>query len=946
MEELKKIWSTDGLLVDKNGDGVVDGLSLFIDLPQNLMPEGLLDFFARMGFETTALSFKFFKKEDQQMTMRFQQDDETTAAELTGSCLLCRYRNEAELSALLTDIASMDQGAISTPVTKTRRSIESLASLWSHSGFGSFEEATPHHHLSLMIQADDDVKSSELFQELCHFAARCALYSTSIELPVTGNRDADIHFHAEYGQDTKLSLSRENRLKLTGTKESCPNALASLNNSRHWSEQGGFGYWEQEMKLEDKQQAVEWYETKWTDVSEKELVIRYLESLPKIPSGRMEVYLSEPLEIRNSFREELRGRYPGLDNIVVRSAFKTGFHWIREELLPELSSDSIGIHISFRKETREDGLELPIRWLQELYPIDKLIEKTTHVTADRVTFSLEDQLQSTYKVEVVMADGTRQLLGEMEVPTARIPYINDIQFAYPSTGAVKVFENAKLSSETLIPTDRERFYLFYLQQFLPGLQNKLSGINEGQGHVRPLFDRLEIDVTMSEEEEKLGVDEERTSSLEALYEDLYFNTLDFFAEWGLRKSGKAFDSPGGVHPFMHVEKGVSPSAAIKVYKWEEREAVLLKTVELDFDEEGRFVTAAVLKNGQTVQVPIKKQKETNFFRGMDNGRTILVDHSFKGIPIPAIEYYLESGEAFDSAIKLTLFKKTIVIEAGHHANEISSTPAVMQLGEEIGRFLKELNVVVIPNANPDGFQLLKKMTEEHPEWKHHAARYNAVGLEFAHVRYQETVFGEANVLPLLLKKWAPDVVSDDHGIPAHEWVQPFAGYNSPPRFPVSYFLPSAKIYGIGRISETAHKPVHQQNLEAIVDSISSKIAGTTIAAANDYWKQRFIKYGHDWLPEVFPIEDAPHLHFYRQQTVTPKYPTVSILRYPEWVAADIISEAADEVVQGEILESCIQAQILFNEGILELLQKQHPSVSSSGLAKHRQRPLRLSSRLS
>jgi len=51
--------------------------------------------------------------------------------------------------------------------------------------------------------------------------------------------------------------------------------------------------------------------------------------------------------------------------------------------------------------------------------------------------------------------------------------------------------------------------------------------------------------------------------------------------------------------------------------------------------------------------------------------------------------------------------------------------------------------------------------------------------------------------------------------------------------------------------------------------------------------------------------------------VTPTYSSVSILRYPQWVALDIISEVADEIVYGEELLSCMAAHQLFNQAILE-----------------------------
>lgn len=927
-------------MLDKNGDGVIDGISLYVDLPEHLMPKGLWDFFARIGLETTAISYDFFENSGQKVIMDFTESPGKAQARFKEGRLNFFYENEEDLSALLSEIAAEEDigqvGQKEYPVNMIR----SLSDIWSFSGFGSFEEATPLHELSLNIEVDESIASAELFKELCHFAARCGLYSTSLSLPVSGNEYARIQFQVISGEETQLQLVEINHIKLSGSKESNPQSLRKLNESKHWSQQGDFGYWEQELVLEDKKKAELWFETSWEDLSEREIAVLALSNLEQLPN-HLELFLSEPLDIRQEFEEELKVKFPSANSVKVRSAFKAGFHWIREELFPGINSNVTGLHISVRRETNSDGLELPIRWIQELYPIDKVIEKDTHLKADDVTFSLHDDQEFTYQVEAIFRDGTRKLIGSLEVPVSKMPYVTSDMFAYPSTGAVRMSYEGIVDEYIPISTDRERFYLYYLQQFLPNLKRKLGGYKEGQGHTRPLFDRIEIEVTMSEEEEKLHVDEERTSSLEALYEDLYFNTLDFFANWGMEAEGMPFDAPGGVHPFMHVKKGASPSATLKVYQWKDREAVDYRTIQINFNPSDEFVSAIVTTGESEVKVKTGKQPAPRHIENSGSGRIITSDHSYKGLPLPVLEYYLESGETFDSPIKLTLFKKTIVIEAGHHANEISSTPAVLKLLQNADDYLKELNIIVIPNANPDGFALLQNMIEEHPEWKHHAARYNAVGLEFAHIRYQKTIFGEANVLPLIMKKWAPDIIVDDHGIPAHEWVQPFAGYNSPPRFPVSYFLPSAKIYGIGRVSENVNKQIHEENLEAIVQAVSSSLAGSSVAKQNEYWKERFIKYGHQWLPEVFPIEEAPHIHFYRQKSVTPEYPTVSILRYPEWVAADIISEAADEVVYDESLDSCIEAHILFNQGILELLKRQHVKVFASGLNKYRQRPLRL-----
>lgn len=297
------------------------------------------------------------------------------------------------------------------------------------------------------------------------------------------------------------------------------------------------------------------------------------------------------------------------------------------------------------------------------------------------------------------------------------------------------------------------------------------------------------------------------------------------------------------------------------------------------------------------------------------------DLSYKGNLIPFIEVTEPITSDYFSGLKKSNDKHTIVFEAGHHPNEVSSTPAILELVEDVIRqhpeILKKINMIVIPLANPDGYELMKILTQEHPKWKHHAARYNAVGLEFAHVKFQKSVFGEANVLPMILKKWAPDIVLDDHGIPAREWVQPFAGYACPPIFPVSYTLPSAKIYGIGRYADSGTREIQAKNLEHVAEKVNAIFEDTTFAEENTYWRHRYYKYGTKWEPQKYPIEEMGNINFHRGMEVTPTYSSVSILRYPQWVALDIISEVADEIVYDEELNSCIQAHKLFNQAIIE-----------------------------
>ncbi|WP_342513067.1 M14 family metallopeptidase [Sporosarcina sp. FSL K6-1522] len=954
MNQISRLWSLDGLLVDKNGDGVVDGISLYIDLPEGLLPEGLIDFCARAGFETTALSLHFFEKANQKVTMSFVQSTDRTAVVFTGDQLILTYKNECELSTLLRELAFGEFETTAVQGEPFYSDVESISDIWSFSGFGQHMEASPSRTLSLQIRVEEQLMTTALLQELCHFAARAALYSTAIAHPLTDCEDAHIQFTVASGEASALLLDDKNRIRLVGTKTDVPYALRTFVASNHWSEGGAFGYWEQQQLLNDKSQAPLLMEENWSDEGEVTRILRILQDSPNLAHADIEVYVSEPYNVREELAVQLKNSYPDANSIRVRSSFKTGFHWMQEELLPNLDAENEQIRIEVQQEARADALELPIRWIQELYPIDRYIEETTALCADAVTFTLESELATTYAVYAMDRNQQKSWLGSLDVPVSKMEYVDGKHVVYPSSSAVRFLHDGVVTKEHIVETDRAQFYRYYVQQVLPKLRKSVEQYNEGQGHIRPLFDRIEIDVWMSEEECKLPVDEERVSSLEALHEDLYFNTLDYFAQMGIEVEGQPFNAPGGVHPYMHVRVGEKPEASIRIYQWEDTQASELVTTKLTFSADGSFAQAYMQQNQTEIQASIDgftapshhlHEELDGWLKEQQQYKIVYPDYSYQGHAIPVIECYEPTGEAYESKLKMSVMKKTILIEAGHHANEISSTPAILELLDRVQQqnkaLYKDLNIVVIPLANPDGYRLLQELTHEHPSWKHHAARYNAVGLEFSHIRFQKTIFGEANIYPELLRKWAPDIIVDDHGIPAHEWVQPFAGYNSPPRFLMSFFLPSAKIYGIGRTSHDVNRDLHHRNLEEIVRQVSEAMKDTTIAVENHYWQQRFIKYGHQWLPDVFPIEEAEGIHFYTQTTVTPTYSSVGIMRYPQWVAADIISEAADEIVEGQALADCIEAHILFDQAIIDSLAQTQIVVERNGCAMSRQRPIQL-----
>ena len=66
-----------------------------------------------------------------------------------------------------------------------------------------------------------------------------------------------------------------------------------------------------------------------------------------------------------------------------------------------------------------------------------------------------------------------------------------------------------------------------------------------------LFGELRVDLTLSEPDYQLGIDQEQIASLESVQEEICFNTLHYFDLLGRYTRSADLDYPGRVLPFMH-----------------------------------------------------------------------------------------------------------------------------------------------------------------------------------------------------------------------------------------------------------------------------------------------------------------------------------------------------------------------------------------------------------
>ena len=294
--------------------------------------------------------------------------------------------------------------------------------------------------------------------------------------------------------------------------------------------------------------------------------------------------------------------------------------------------------------------------------------------------------------------------------------------------------------------------------------------------------------------------------------------------------------------------------------------------------------------------------------------------SLEGRPIWALEIACPAGGALASHARRRLLRPTLLVNARHHANEVAGTQAALRLAWELAatdpgrRLLRRVNAVVIPLENPDGVALLETLLPEAPGHKLHAARYNAAGVEwYADYFAAAPRFPEARPKAGLWQAWLPLWVLDAHGVPSHEWDQPFAG-NAPGPFR-AYWIPRAFVYAILPFLDTPGHPGHRW-ARRIGRLLGRALRGDPrIAAREAEFRDRYLRYARRWEPEFFPAPaPAGGLTLCATEGRLAGL-NFAARRFPVTVA-EVVTEVTDEVVRGRLLEDCGRAHLLAARALL------------------------------
>jgi hypothetical protein len=325
------------------------------------------------------------------------------------------------------------------------------------------------------------------------------------------------------------------------------------------------------------------------------------EVLPKVKAGskvELEARLSEPPQLRKTLVDEVRAELTKAGaadpHVRVLSAYKQGFLWLTEQVIPELKGKGArAIHVKVAEyhpdlSKKYKFYQVPSRWLQELYPADEIVQRELGIPKDSFSLELADHPKEMYTVQATDAAGKVVLETSFSSKFVEREYLEKFpgwSRVDATTGWLRATVDGQTAADSRIKTDPERFWDHYQSDVLPKVYDHVMKVtdNRPMPDKQPFHRDLDVEVWMSEPDFRLGIDEEQVSSLESLHEDLYFVTLDFFDALGRTTTRRRLAAPGKIYPIIHPSRPGQPGEVRVHYAGNASPA---SKVEISYKEKG------------------------------------------------------------------------------------------------------------------------------------------------------------------------------------------------------------------------------------------------------------------------------------------------------------------------------------------------------------------------
>ncbi len=281
----------------------------------------------------------------------------------------------------------------------------------------------------------------------------------------------------------------------------------------------------------------------------------------------LEARVSESPEMRAKLRDQIlaelksAGADPQQANVHVLSAYKQGYSWLVDQVEPELKTKNAAkIKIEFARyedPAKQSTMGTVSRWGAELFPVDEVLARDLKMPLANIELAEKSNAEGpTYTVHAFDAAGAEVLKQDFSVKSVTRPYSEQFphyETVHVATGWVLLKSGKNTLLDERVETDPEYFWDHYQTETLPRIFKLIMQQNDGKPKVeyQPLFDTLKISFKMSEPDYKIGIDQERISSLEALQEDTFFSTQNFFYMMGDLMSTAKMDYQGRVIPVSY-----------------------------------------------------------------------------------------------------------------------------------------------------------------------------------------------------------------------------------------------------------------------------------------------------------------------------------------------------------------------------------------------------------
>ena len=310
--------------------------------------------------------------------------------------------------------------------------------------------------------------------------------------------------------------------------------------------------------------------------------------LPAVGRGdrvRVMVTLSEPAAVRHSLRDELvadlRGRGASVSDgdVVVLSAYRQGYSWIEDVVLPRLlalreaGTPTARVRLLFREhrpppDWPQQAMHTPLRWQHAMFPADEIMAEALALDLGDVGFELRTEPDApAYRIVAEDANGEVLLNETFEPRLVSRPFFDrypDYELIQVTTGGITAEVEGETVVDERIRMDAEAFWDHYQSDTLARLYDYIMELHEGKPRGpadAPYFGQLKVVLSLSEPERLLGVEQEIESTHDALHEDIYFVTHSLLRHMGRNSLGTELTYGGRVIPEMRGKTDGTPGTA-------------------------------------------------------------------------------------------------------------------------------------------------------------------------------------------------------------------------------------------------------------------------------------------------------------------------------------------------------------------------------------------------